>query len=100
MGLDQHLYQQSTPNLLDPFDVDDTFVAYWRKDWDLQNYIGCENCEKVYLTEDYCEQVLHDLSCIYPESDQSNYLDYTKLAFTEALNLLKSGERVYYVPWW
>jgi hypothetical protein len=100
MGLDQYLYQQNPPNLLDPFEVDHTEIAYWRKDWDLQNYINCGNCDKVYLTEDDCEQILADLPYIYPESDQSNSLDYTKRAFTEALDLLKSGERIYYVPWW
>jgi hypothetical protein len=100
MGLDQNLYQQNPPNLLNPFEVDDTEIAYWRKDWDLQSYIGCENCEKFYLTEAYCNKLLADLPIIYSEPDDAPLLEYTERAFTKALSLLKSGERIYYAPWW
>jgi hypothetical protein len=100
MGLDQSLCQEGPPNLLDPFDINDTQLDYWRKDWDLQSYIGCENCEKFYLTEAYCNKLLADLPIIYPEPEDIYLLEHTKQAFTRALGLLRSGERIYYVPWW
>jgi hypothetical protein len=100
MGLDQYLYRQNLPNLLDPFEVDDTEIAYWRKDWDLQNYIDCENCKRFYLTEAYCNKLLADLPIIYAGPGHSQHLLYARNVFTEALTLLKSGERIYYAPWW
>ena len=97
MGLDQSLYY-SKPNVLDPDDYGDE-IAYWRKDWVLQDYINTDNCEQLELTIDLCDDVLSNLSIIYEDVDEE-YLNYTNTSFLKAKALLEQGERViYYANW-
>lgn len=97
MGLDQSIYH-AKPNVLDPDDYGDE-IAYWRKDWALQDYINTHNCEQLELTIDLCDDILSNLSIIYEDVDEE-YLDYTNTSFLKAKALLKQGERViYYANW-
>ena len=96
MGLDQYLYH-SIPDPLDP-NSRGTELAYWRKDWQLQNFLGTDNCEAIVITADICRDVLSNLKSIY-ENDKS-YLPYTKQAFTQALNLIAQGKRIIYEADW
>ena len=98
MGLDQSLYH-SKPNVLDPDDYGEE-IAYWRKDWVLQHYIDTDNCEKLELTIDLCDDILSNLSIIYEDESDASYLDYTNTSFLTAKTLLEQGERViYYANW-
>ena len=97
MGLDQSIYH-AKPNVLDPHDYGEE-IAYWRKDWALQDYINTDNCEKLELTIDLCDNILSNLSIIYEDVDEE-YLDYTNTSFLKAKALLEQGERViYYANW-
>lgn len=97
MGLDQSIYH-AKPNVLDPHDYGEE-IAYWRKDWALQDYINTNNCEKLALTIDLCNDILSNLSIIYEDVDEE-YLDYTNTSFLKAKALLEQGERViYYANW-
>lgn len=98
MGLDQSIYH-SKPNVLDHDDYGYE-IAYWRKDWALQHYIDTDNCEKLELTIDLCDNILSNLSIIYEEESDDSYLDYTNTSFLNAKALLEQGERViYYANW-
>lgn len=97
MGLDQYLFDSSTPNPFDPTDSGPE-LAYWRKDWNLQNYIGSDNCENLNITLDYCNQLLADISYIYEDDD--HYEAATRKAFTEARKILKAGGRITYHGNW
>ena len=97
MGLDQYLYDSSYPNPLDPLDRGST-LAYWRKDWDLQNYIGSDDCENRNITLDYCNQLLADIHRIYEDDDYNEATTYK--AFTEARKILKAGGRITYYGNW
>lgn len=97
MGLDQYLFDSSTPNPFDPLDSGPE-LAYWRKDWNLQNYIGSDNCENLNITLDYCNQLLADIPHIYEDDD--HYEAATYKAFTEARKILKAGGRITYHGNW
>lgn len=97
MGLDQYLFDSSTPNPFDPLDSGPE-LAYWRKDWNLQNYIGSDNCENLNITLDYCNQLLADIPHIYEDDD--HYETTTYKAFTEARKILKAGGRITYHGNW
>ena len=97
MGLDQYLFDSSIPNPFDPTDSGPE-LAYWRKDWNLQNYICSDNCENVNITLDYCNQLLADISSIYEDDDR--YEAATYKAFTEARKILKAGGRITYYGNW
>lgn len=100
MGLDQYLFDSSIPNPFDPTDSGPE-LAYWRKDWNLQNYINSDNGENVNITLDYCNQLLADIPHIYADNDY--YRDYsteTHKAFTEARKILKAGGRITYYGNW
>ena len=98
MGLDQSIYH-AKPNVLDPHDYGEE-IAYWRKDWALQDYINTDNCEKLPLTIDICDNILSNLSIIYENESNDSYLDYTNTSFLKAKALLEQGERViYYANW-
>lgn len=96
MGLDQYLYH-SIPDPLDP-NSRGTELAYWRKDWQLQNFLGTDNCETLDLTVDICQNVLSNLESIY--EDDKSYLSDTKQAFTLALKLIAQGKRITYDADW
>jgi hypothetical protein len=100
MGLDQYLYIKKPRDIVDPFKVPTEDIAYWRKDWTLQTFIGSDNCEEIVVTEDLCTAVLKDINQIYEHSDSSSYKDHTVTAFTKALELIKQGREVYYEAWW
>ena len=97
MGLDQYLYDSSYPNPLDPLDSGPE-LAYWRKDWALQNYIGSANSENVDISLDYCNELLANLDSIY--ADDNHYQSATYKAFTEARKILKAGGRITYYGNW
>lgn len=97
MGLDQYLFDSSTPNPFDPTDSGPE-LAYWRKDWNLQNYIGSDNSENLNITLDYCNQLLADIPHIY--EDDEHYEATTRKAFTEARKILKAGGRITYHGNW
>lgn len=97
MGLDQYLFDSSAPNPFDPTDSGPE-LAYWRKDWNLQNYIGSDNCENLNITLDYCNQLLADIPHIYEDDD--HYEATTRKAFTEARKILKAGGRITYYGNW
>ena len=97
MGLDQYLYHD-VPNPLDPYDHGPQ-LAYWRKDWDLQTYIGTDNCEPLELTLSICDTLLEAIPAIYRDSE-GHYYDYTVNAFTKARELLLNGERIIYCADW
>ena len=96
MGLDQYLYH-SIPDPLNPNNRG-TELAYWRKDWQLQHFLGTDNCETLVLTADICQDVLSNLKSIYV--DDSSYLPHTKQAFTLALELIAQGKRITYDADW
>ena len=98
MGLDQNLVMKLPPSIYNPFDTNTKDIAYWRKDWDLQDYINCGNCESVTVTADFCNDILSNLDYIYRENDE--YLEHTKKAFTKALKLISEGKEIYYEFWW
>lgn len=98
MGLDQTIYDK-TPNLLNPF-LDGEEIAYWRKDWQLQNYINTGNCEELPLTLEFCEQIIINLNVIYGLEDSSSYKQRTKEAFLKAIDLIEQGRPLYYEGNW
>lgn len=97
MGLDQYLFDSSTPNPFNPLDSGPE-LAYWRKDWNLQNYLCTDNCETLEVTLELCDQLLVDLPGIYSEDDY--YQAATYKAFTEARKILKAGGRITYYGNW
>lgn len=98
MGLDQYLYD-SIPNPLNPYDHG-TEIGYWRKDWNLQDYIGTDNCEPMQIDLDYCNQILNDLDFIYDEISEDSYRNHTLEVFTKARQILLSGGRIIYCADW
>lgn len=97
MGLDQYLYDSSYPNPLDPRDLGPELI-YWRKDWALQHYFGSDDCEKVNISLDYCNELLANLDSIYADDDY--YQSSTYKAFTKARKILKAGGRITYYGHW
>jgi hypothetical protein len=97
MGLDQNLYEYHR-NIMNPTEPEITDITYWRKDWDLQQFIDCYNCETIEVTKHLCLDILGNLDNIYAEDPY--YREQTKEAFTKALNLVEEGREVYYEPWW
>ena len=101
MGLDQYIYIKYPS--LKRGDNQGEQVAYWRKDWPLQEYINSDNSEIVELTPDFCESVLTNLVSIYDETHYySAYTNsnYTKQAFEKCLQLLSEGKDLYYEADW
>lgn len=98
MGLDQYLYNY-IPNPLDPYDHG-TDIGYWRKDWNLQNYIATDTCEPMNISLDYCNQILNDLDFIYDDISDDAYHGYTLSVFTEARQILLNGGRITYCADW
>lgn len=96
MGLDQYL-SHNTPDYRNP-GVNSTEIAYWRKDWDLQEFIGSGNCESVEITEELCNEILESLDFIYKDNDY--YKSETRKSFIIAKELIQSGEEVYYEADW
>lgn len=94
MGLDQYLTHLQS-NVLDPYDKGPE-LAYWCKDWDLQNFINSDNCETIDVTPEFCDNILSNLHIIYEESCSA----YTHDAFVKAKSLLEQGERVIYEADW
>ena len=97
MGLDQYLTHLQ-PNILDPYDKGPE-LAYWRKDWHLQNFINSDNCETINVTLEFCDDILSNLHVIYEDTDEG-CLEYTHDAFVKAKSLLEQGERVIYEADW
>ena len=98
MGLDQYLTHLQ-PNVLDPYDKGPE-LAYWRKDWALQNFINSDNCETIHVTTEFCDDILSNLHIIYEDADDDTYSDNTYNAFVKAKSLLEQGERVIYEADW
>ena len=101
MGLDQELHIHR-PNVCDPDSQGET-IAYWRKDWDLQDYIGSENCENIEIDIYLCDDILTNLDNIYAYrdyKDYKDYKDYTRKVFLQAKQLLEEGERIIYNGNW
>lgn len=96
MGLDQYLIHRN-PDYFNP-GSNTTEIAYWRKDWDLQEFISSRNCEEIEVTEDLCNDILDHLDDIYTSNDY--YRDATHEAFTKAKELIQSGEEVIYAADW
>lgn len=96
MGLDQYL-KHNTPDYFNP-GINSTDIAYWRKDWDLQHFIGSDNCESVEITEELCNEILESLDFIYKDNDY--YKSETRKSFIIAKELIQSGEEVYYEADW
>lgn len=103
MGLDQYLFTIH-PNLPEPGSNSGEEISYWRKDWQLQEFIGSGNCEEVIVTEDLCNSILSSLDAIYQDADiyerDSELKTHTRNAFTAALILIKSGKGVIYDANW
>ena len=97
MGLDQYLFDSSQPNPFNPIDPGSK-LAYWRKDWNLQDYINSDNNENIDISLDYCNQLLADISHIYEEDDY--YEEATCKAFTKAREILIAGGRITYNGNW
>lgn len=79
-------------------------IAYWRKDWELHNYIidnFCKDKENdnvvdIPLTKENVEQIIK--WC--PTGDDPLYMDYTEDTFKSALNMIEQGDVIYYHPWY
>ena len=97
MGLDQYLFDSSKPNPLNPLDPGPK-LAYWRKDWNLQDYINSSNYKNFDITLDHCNQILDNLDDIYSYNDY--YEAATRIAFTEARKILIAGGRITYHGNW
>ena len=102
MGLDQYLYEIQ-PDVYEPGSNSGEQIAYWRKDWPLQEFINTGNCEELVFTEDLCQRVLDSLDDIYGndryEHDEQLKI-HTEQAFTKALELIQSGKGVMYAADW
>ena len=96
MGLDQYL-SYNTPDYRNP-GVNSTEIAYWRKDWDLQQFINSGNCESIIVTEDLCNDILKQIDLIYSGND--HYKANTYDAFMAAKELIQRGEEVFYEADW
>lgn len=108
MGLDMYIFreiklspEEETELLLTGNDrPQDEELAYWRKYYDLNEYIlsnyyeGTENgnTEHVYLDKDAIEDIYNFIMDDEPERGTEFY--------KEALYALKNGSRVYYWAWW
>lgn len=103
MGLDQYLCRIQ-PDLFKPGRNSGEKIAYWRKDWPLQEFIGTENCEELIVTEELCQNILSSLDNIYDNPSlydpNGHFKTSTKQAFTRALKLIKSGKGVMYEADW
>lgn len=95
MGLDQYLYRIK-PDHYTPGDNAEE-IAYWRKDWPLQEYINSKNCEDEQITLEVYKDILDNLRVIY-SNDEDTYK--TKQAFEQALQELQDGYEVTYYGWW
>ena len=79
-------------------------IGYWRKDWELHNYIidnfwddkENDNVVDIPLTKENVEQIIKWCS----SGDNSMYNEYTEETFKEALNAIKQGDVIYYHPWY
>lgn len=96
MGLDQYLLHQN-PDYFRP-GINHTGIGYWRKDWDLQEFIGSGNCESILVTEDLCNEILDHLNVIYGTDDESKFETFK--AFSAAKELIQRGEEVLYEADW
>ena len=102
MGLDQYLYER-TPRLDDPLEIAKDEIAYWRKDWDLQQFLNTGNGEVLDLTEEICDDVLSNLDNMYLDIDPDNrerLQALTEQAFIKAKELLAQNKRITYEPDW
>ena len=88
--------------IADEVSVDE--IGYWRKDWELHDYIISnfwedkenDNVVNIPLTKENVEQIIKWCS----SGDNSMYNDYTEETFKEALNAIKQGDVIYYHPWY
>lgn len=87
----------STPDYFNP-GINFTEIAYWRKDWDLHQFIGSDNCEAILVTEDLCNDILKQIDLIYRDNDY--YRANTYDAFMKAKDLIQRGEEVFYEADW
>ena len=76
--------------IADEVSVDE--IGYWRKDWELHNYIIANFWED----KENVEQIIMWCS----SGDNSMYNDYTEKTFKEALNAIEQGDVIYYHPWY
>lgn len=104
MGLDQYLYEIQ-PDVYEPGSNSGEQIAYWGKDWQLQEFINTGNCEELVVTESLCQSILSSLNEIYTENDvygrdEQKLKIHTEQAFTKALELIQSGKGVMYDANW
>ena len=100
-GMNVRLNEFGEP-IVDKVSADE--IGYWRKDWELHNYIidnfwedkEHDNVVNIPLTKENVEQVIKWCS----SGDNSIYNDYTEETFKEALNAIKQGDVIYYHPWY
>ena len=88
MGLDQYLYH-SKPDIFNPYSHGEE-IGYWRKDWDLQHFIGSGNGEFIEVDAALCQQILAEFS----------HESRTRKPFTQALSILAQGGRITYEADW
>ena len=99
MGLDQYLVDRTVTSknfFEDP--VED--VAYWRKHWSLQKFLGTENCETLQLTEELCDKVINNIDVIYPNYLTGENRTETINNFKNAKKLIQAGRCICYEADW
>jgi hypothetical protein len=107
MGLDQYVFKRNK-------DADDEKVAYWRKNYSLNEWacnnwcdesISDFNCEELDLTEKSIDDIINYI--IYNLDKSNNGQSYDKLFSSETIAKLvlckeriQKGDELYYYAWW